>query len=143
LSPTSTLFPYTTLFRSFHPKDFAVLAFGGGGGFVATGVARELGAPSAIVPPGPANFSALGMLMVDVVHDFAQTHVTGLENADVAAVNGMYTGLVKRGQEALVQDGFRATERTCVRSAELRHQGQEHTINLPIQGPALTGDDLV
>ena len=31
--------------RGFHPKDFTVLAFDGGGGFVATGVARELGAP--------------------------------------------------------------------------------------------------
>jgi len=55
----------------------------------------------------------------------------------------MYAGLVQRGQEALVQDGFRATERTCVRSAELRYQGQEHTINLPIQGQDLTVDDLV
>ena len=129
--------------RGFHPKDFAVLAFGGGGGFVATGVARELGAPRAIVPPGPANFSALGMLMVDVVHDFAQTYVTGLENADVLAVNDIYSGLMQRGQEALAQDGFRATERTFVRSAELRYQGQEHTINLPIQGQNLTTDDIV
>ena len=64
--------------RGFHPGDFALFAFGGGGGFVASGVARELGLPRVIIPPGPANFSALGMLMVDVVHDFSQTLVTDL-----------------------------------------------------------------
>ena len=47
--------------RGYHPKDFAMLAFGGGGAFVAASVARELGIPRVIVPPGPANFSAFGM----------------------------------------------------------------------------------
>jgi N-methylhydantoinase A len=72
--------------RGFHPKDFALLAFGGGGGFVAAGVARELGVPTVIIPPGPANFSALGMLMVDVVHDFAQTYVAELQHADATTL---------------------------------------------------------
>jgi N-methylhydantoinase A len=128
--------------RGFHPKDFALLAFGGGGGFVATGVARELGAPTVIIPPGPANFSALGMLMVDVVHDFAQTCVTELEGADIAAIGHIYAGLVHQGQAALARDGFQAKDRTLVCSAELRYQGQEHTVNIPVAGQTLTADDL-
>jgi N-methylhydantoinase A len=128
--------------RGFHPKDFALLAFGGGGGFVATGVARELGAPTVIIPPGPANFSALGMLMVDVVHDFAQTYVTDLESADVAAISHIYAGLVEQGQEALARDGFQAKDRTFVCSAELRYQGQEHTVNVPLPGQQLTVRDI-
>jgi N-methylhydantoinase A len=129
--------------RGFHPKDFALLAFGGGGGFVATGVARELGAPRVIVPPGPANFSALGMLMVDVVHDFAQTYVTELGNADMASVSRIYAGLVGRGQEALARDGFGEKARTFVCSAELRYQGQDHTVNVPVPGYELAASDIV
>src|SRR5262249_2218350 len=87
--------------RGFHPQAFALLAFGGGGGFVAPGVARELGVPTVIVPPGPANFSAFGMLMVNLVHDFAQTHVTELDHADMSAVTRIYADLVERGREAL------------------------------------------
>jgi N-methylhydantoinase A len=128
--------------RGFHPKDFALLAFGGGGGFVATGVARELGVPKAIVPLGPANFSALGMLMVDVVHDFAQTYVTELERADVVTISDIYADLMRRGQEALARDGFRAKDHMFVRSAELRYQGQEHTVNVPVPGSDLTADDI-
>lgn len=32
------------------PKDFSLLSFGGGGGLVATEVARELGVPAVVVP---------------------------------------------------------------------------------------------
>src|SRR5699024_8826268 len=42
------------------PKDFSLLAFGGGGGLIAVDVARELGVPEVIIPPGQGAFSALG-----------------------------------------------------------------------------------
>jgi N-methylhydantoinase A len=123
--------------RGFHPKDFALLAFGGGGGFVAAGVARELGVPTVIIPPGPANFSALGMLMVDVVHDFAQTYVAELQHADTTTLNAIYTSLLQRGQTALERDGFESQDRAFVCSAELRYQGQEHTVNVLLPGQDL------
>jgi N-methylhydantoinase A len=128
--------------RGFHPKEFALLAFGGGGGFVATGVARELGAPRVIIPPGPANFSALGMLMVNVVHDFAQTYVIELHNADMSAIQTIYSALSERGQEALTRDGFTPVQHNLLRSADLRYQGQEHTVNVPIPGHALAASDI-
>lgn len=128
--------------RGYHPKDFALLAFGGGGGFVATHVARELGIPTVVVPPGPANFSAWGMMMVDVVHDFAQTYVTGLESVDTARLNDIYASLQRSGQEALEADGFDGQHRTFLRSAELRYQGQEHTVKLPLPGHDLSQSDV-
>jgi N-methylhydantoinase A len=118
--------------RGYHPRDFSILAFGGGGPFVATSVARELGIPRIIVPPGPANFSALGMLMVDVVHDYAQTYVTGLEGADIETINGIFDDLVSRGQAALAGDGFDEQHRSFIPSAEMRYEGQEHTVNIPL-----------
>jgi N-methylhydantoinase A len=128
--------------RGFHPKDFALLAFGGGGGFVATGVARELGIPIVIIPPGPANFSALGMLMVDVMHDFAQTAVAELDHVDAAFLTDRYTALTRHGQEALTRDGFAVKDCLFVRSADLRYQGQEHTVNVAIPGHMLAADDI-
>lgn len=123
--------------RGFHPKDFALLAFGGGGGFVAASVARELGTPTVIIPPGPANFSALGMLMVDVVHDFAQTYVTELLKVDAPTLKGIYEDLMQRGHAMLRRDGFLEANRTFLCSAELRYQGQEHTVNVPLTGQEL------
>ena len=128
--------------RGFHPGDFALLAFGGGGGFVAAGVARELGLPRVIIPPGPANFSALGMLMVDVVHDFSQTLVTDLHDADLSALSATYAKLAQQGARALAQDGFSTTDQRLVRSAELRYQGQEHAVNVAMPGHEITASDL-
>jgi N-methylhydantoinase A len=82
------------------------------------------------------------MLMVDVVHDFAQTYVTELGNADMASVSRIYTGLVGQGHEALARDGFGERARTFVCSAELRYQGQEHTVNVPVPGHRLTASDI-
>ena len=128
--------------RGFHPKDFALLGFGGGGGFVATSVARELGVPRVIIPPGPANFSALGMLMVDVVHDFAQTHVVELHRADGAFLKALVANLIEKGQEALARDGFESHNRTFACSADLRYQGQEHTVNVSIMIPEFTPEAI-
>ena len=128
--------------RGFHPKEFSILAFGGGGGFVATRVARELGIPRVIVPPGPANFSALGMLMVDVVHDYAQTYVIGLEDVEIRTVNEIYAALVETSDKALARDGFDEKDRAFIPSAEMRYQGQEHTVNIPMPKTKLASDDV-
>lgn len=118
--------------RGYHPRDFALLSYGGGGAFVATAVARDLGIPTVIIPSGPANFSAFGMLMVDVVYDFAQTQVMPLATLDVKAVKQIYSGLQKQGATALARDGFKKAQQAFMPSAELRYIGQEHTVNVPV-----------
>lgn len=123
-----------------HPRDFAMLAYGGGGAFVAAAVARDLGIPTVIVPPGPANFSAFGMLMVDVVHDFAQTYVTPMSRLDVVRVNQLFAALLEQGQAALGADGFAADRRSFMPAAELRYVGQEHTVTLPLSGYTFSPD---
>jgi N-methylhydantoinase A len=46
---------------------------GGGGPLHAGAIARELSVPRIIIPPMPAHFSALGMLLADLKHDYVQT----------------------------------------------------------------------
>jgi N-methylhydantoinase A len=124
--------------RGHHPKDFAILAFGGGGGFVACNVAREIGIPKVVVPPGPANFSAFGMLMVDVVYDYARTQVMTLEEADMSALERLYAAFEREGADALVRDGFDPERHRFVRWAEMRYEGQEHTVRIPLPEKVLT-----
>jgi len=113
------------------PKDFALLSFGGGGGLVGVDVAKELGIPSIIIPPGQGAFSALGMLMADVQNDFARTTVRSLAGLDLAVVERLYSDMEKDATELLTDEGFEPRSQMLSRLVDVRYQGQEHTVTLP------------
>jgi N-methylhydantoinase A len=123
------------------PRDFAMLTFGGGGGLVAVDVARELSIPRVIVPPGPGAFSALGMLMADVQHDFSRTRVTLLDGADRDALAQQFADMAAEAGAALDSEGFAPAQRELLRFADMRYQGQEHTVSLPV-GPVLDSAEV-
>lgn len=127
-----------TVEQGHDPADFALLAYGGAGAMIAGDVARELGIPRVIVPPGPGAFAAFGMLLTDVIHDFAQTWVVELAQADPIELTRMYAELEGRGREALEADGFRPRASQLLRTAELRFAGQEHTVAVPVPDGDLT-----
>lgn len=122
------------------PKDFALLAFGGGGGLVGVDVARALGMTKVIIPPGQGAFSALGMLMADVQHDLARTSVTALQSLDTATFAQMYTDMTQEATMILSEEGFAEDHQSFVRSVDVRYQGQEHTVSVEL--PSEVGDPV-
>lgn len=112
------------------PKDFVLLAFGGGGGLVAIDVARQLDIPSVIIPPGQGAFSALGMLMADVQHDFARTKIQPLTGLDVNEVEEVFLGMEEESKQLLASEGFLASQQRLQRMFDVRYRGQEHTVTL-------------
>lgn len=114
------------------PKDFALLSFGGGGGLVAVDVAQELGIPTVIVPPGQGAFSALGMLMADVQHDFSRTAVTPLADVDEATLEAAYGPMTAEAEKVLAGEGFTPDLQVLHRSMDVRYSGQEHSVTVPI-----------
>ena len=54
-------------------RDFMLLAFGGAGPLHAGRIARDLGMAGVIVPLYPGVFSAIGLLMSDVKHDYIRS----------------------------------------------------------------------
>ena len=84
--------------------------------------------PRVIVPPGPGAFSAMGMLMADVAHDLARTRITDLANVDAESLEADYRELETLAESALETDGFAEADRVLTRTADIRYQGQEHTV---------------
>ncbi|WP_291798188.1 hydantoinase/oxoprolinase family protein [Brevibacterium sp.] len=113
------------------PQDFALMSFGGGGGLVAVDVARELSIPRVIVPPGQGAFSALGMLMADVQHDFSRTAVQPLADLDAEFFAQTYASMEDEGGTALLGEGFGPEAQTFQRTVDVRYQGQEHSVSVP------------
>ena len=64
-----------SLNRGYDPRDFTLVAIGGGGGMHAVALAQELGIRKVVVPRGASVFSAWGMLMSDLRRDYFITRL--------------------------------------------------------------------
>jgi N-methylhydantoinase A len=116
-----------TLRRGYDPRDFAFVAFGGAGPLHAALLARELGIPQTIIPPGPGHFSAFGMLTGHLRADAVRTIVGQLADIDLAPV------LAAARAAALADLGHPGDGVVTRHYAELRYQGQEHTLEIPLE----------
>jgi N-methylhydantoinase A len=118
--------------RGLDPREFALFAYGGNGPLHISLVARELSIKRVIIPPYPAVFSALGMLMADVRHDLVRTEVQRLDRTDGASLHQLFAEL-ERECRAEVEDCLDPSiEVTYLRSADLRYVGQEHAVTLAV-----------
>ena len=61
--------------KGYDPRDFAFIAFGGGGAMHAVALAQEIGARKVIIPANAGVFSAWGMLMTDLRRDMLKTEI--------------------------------------------------------------------
>jgi N-methylhydantoinase A len=115
--------------RGLDPRDYALVAYGGGGPLHAVAIARELGIPRVIVPPSPSTFSAWGMLATDLRHDLVRTVLEPLERTDGAWAGARY-GEMEREIEAILPPLGEARRH---RAADLRYLGQEHTVTVEVE----------
>jgi N-methylhydantoinase A len=80
--------------------------------------------------------------MTDVVNDFGRTAIVPLEAASIEAANEVFAHLAELGTDALNADGFPEKDWLFLPSAEMRYQGQEHTVNVPLSTHTLKADDF-
>ena len=78
--------------RGYDPREFTLVAFGGGGPVHAARLAEELDIRQVVVPPIPGGFSALGLVASDIRRDYARTFYAPLRRpgrGDRAACEAM------------------------------------------------------
>lgn len=136
-----------TILRGIDVRDFSLLSFGGAGGVHAVELARALSMREAIVPPLPGTFSAVGLLVTDVRHDYVVA-LGGIRANDVVPgdLEASYRELEREAAEELVAEGFQGSSATFVRIADLKVAGQTYELSLPLpeRGPVTrTGVDAL
>ncbi len=128
--------------RGYDPRDFVMIAFGGAGPLHAVEVARELHIPTVIVPNYPAQFSALGMLMTDIQHDYVRTYYKALLRADFTQVRSIFDELIKHGRQTLASEAVSEEAMSFQRFLDIRYQGQEFSIPVPIPNDCIDRGDV-
>ena len=123
--------------RGYDPRDFALFAFGGGGALHAVTLARELNIPKVVIPAHSAVFSAWGMLMSDLRRDWVLTQPTPLTVEHMTAVNRNILDLERLATEAFAISGYEAAQLRFERMADMRYEGQEHTVRVPLPAGSL------
>ena len=118
--------------RGYDPRDFAMVAFGGGGPMFAVSLAEELGIKKVIVPRVPGVFSAWGMLMTDLRHDFIRTKVVPLEKATLKELQGILDDMKEEATKQLKFEGIDGKDMRFEAIFDIRYTGQEHTISTPV-----------
>ncbi len=129
--------------RGYDPRDFVLIAFGGGGAMHAGALMRELRVRKVIIPTQPAVFSAWGMLMTDLRRDYIRTLITRTDQVDPDRINAIYTDMESQARRELDAEGVEQGKMDVQRFADMRYMGQEHTVKVPIPVTRITADSLL
>jgi len=123
-------------------RDFMLLAFGGAGPLHAGRIARGLGMAGIVVPLYPGVYSAIGLLMSDVKHDYVQSRMTPMSALSPDEVNALFARLQEQAERDLRDDGFAADGIRVERALDLRYAGQGYELSLPCPPGAITAAGL-
>jgi len=117
--------------RGHDPRDFTLVAFGGGGPLHACSLARALRIPRVLVPALPGAFSAVGILLADTVRDFSRTVM--LPREAMESLGGILGELELQGTAEFAAEGLIGV---VERSVDLRYRGQGYELNVRYDPPA-------
>jgi N-methylhydantoinase A len=123
-------------------RDFMLLAFGGAGPVHASRIARDLGMAGLIVPLYPGVYSAIGLIMSDVKHDYVQSKMQPMGELSIDGVNRMFERLEALAATDLRADGFAPSHIKIQRALDMRYAGQGYEITMPCDATALRDGGL-
>jgi N-methylhydantoinase A len=118
--------------RGHDPRDFTLVAFGGGGPLHACALARALRIPRVLIPALPGALSAVGILLADTVRDYSRTVMRSGEK--IADLDEVFAELERQAAAEFAAEGV---DGVAERSVDLRYrrQGYELTVAFDAQRP--------
>lgn len=131
-----------SLNRGFDPRDFTLVAFGGGGGMHAVALAQELGVKKVVVPAAAAVFSAWGMVMSDLRRDFFITHLVDLAPGSAVEIEQTFAEVEAQALSQFEAEGIDASKVSFLRYGKFRYQNQEHTTEVLLSNSRITDHSL-
>jgi N-methylhydantoinase A len=117
--------------RGYDPRDFTLVAFGGGGPLHACALAHALCIPRVLIPALPGALSAVGILLADAVRDYSRTVMF----ASDASLEDIFVELEERGYAEFRDENLSGV---ALRSVDLRYRGQGYELNVPFNQQMLS-----
>lgn len=120
--------------RGLDPREFVLVAFGGGGPLHACALANALGIRTVLVPGLPGALSAVGILLADAVRDYSRTVM--LQQEELGALKDVFADLHAQAMNELQQEysnleHMPSNRITQQESLDMRYRGQGYELNVP------------
>jgi len=118
--------------KGYDPRDFTLVAFGGGGPVHACQLAAALRVPRVLVPALPGALSAVGILLADTMREYSRTVMLPVG----APLDGIFEEMEAQGTADFKEEDL---EGIHFRSVDLRYKGQGYELNVPF-GPGMAAE---
>jgi N-methylhydantoinase A/oxoprolinase/acetone carboxylase beta subunit len=123
--------------KGFDPREFVLVAEGGGGPLFAPEIAPEVGVKNVLVPSYPGITAALGLLTTDMVYEYVATSyaMASALYTDSAACATLEAQFAKLQAEALAQfetDDIDSSQVRLENIAEARYEGQGYELRIDV-----------
>ena len=119
-----------TIERGLDPRDFTLVAFGGGGPLHACVLADALGIGRIVVPEHPGLFSAYGLLGAELRFNDIWSVLRVAGDLDREAVGRAFAASESRAQSTLVEQGATAETIAFRREYDARYPGQSFELTI-------------
>jgi N-methylhydantoinase A len=121
-----------SLNRGYDPRDFTLVAFGGGGAMHADALAAELGIRKVVIPKAADVFSAWGMLMSDLRRDYFVTRLLSLTKDNAKHIQSLLQEVCDSALEQFKKENISKKQLNFLRYGKFRYENQEHSVEIPL-----------
>ncbi|MCZ6479577.1 MAG: hydantoinase/oxoprolinase family protein [candidate division NC10 bacterium] len=117
--------------RGYDPRAFCLVSFGGAGGLHACSLAWSLSIPWVLVPMHAGLLSAYGMLVADVVKDYAKTILRPTTTTSFEEIEAIVSLLKEQGLREMKDEGVAEGLITTEAFVDMRYLGQSYELRVP------------
>ncbi|MDE3100795.1 MAG: hydantoinase/oxoprolinase family protein [Chloroflexota bacterium] len=114
------------------PREFALVAYGGGGPLYANQLIAELGMRRAIIPARAGVECAIGLLSAGLRLDLARTHVAAMTPSNYGGLSELLESLWEEARERVIAQARVGSDVTAALELDLRYRGQNHQLTVPL-----------
>ena len=127
--------------RGYHPGEFALFAFGGGGGIHAASYGSMIGVGSIYMFPESSVFSAFGISTADIQQIYNKFDHYFMP-ADPDKLSKSFEELEHKALADMLRMGFKEKEVTLRRELEMKFGRQVHVEIMPIESKRYSEEDI-
>jgi N-methylhydantoinase A len=119
--------------RGYDPREYTIVAYGGGGPLHAASLAGELGIQQVLVPANAGLVSAYGLLIANTQQDFMVTRISRAIEVRFEDLATTFGSLENRARNEFADYGMAQDEVRIHHFIDMRYVGQAYELTVPVE----------